>query len=52
MNDLEHLLKLASASDLRTFSKDYAHKNEGFRQELLTFLDSKYVNKNEKTIED
>ena len=52
MNDLDHLLKLASASDLRTFSKDYAHKNEGFRQELLTFLDSKYVNKNEKTIED
>lgn len=52
MNNLEHLLKLASASDLRAFSKDYACKNDGFRQELMSFLGSKYVNKNEKTIED
>lgn len=52
MNDLEHLLKLASLSDLRSFSKDYACKNDGFRQDLMAFLGSKYARKNEKTIED
>ena len=52
MNDLEHLLKLASVSDLRAFSKDYARKNDAFRKELMAFLCSKYVTKNEKTIED
>ena len=52
MNNLERLLKLASASNLRTFSKDYARKNDAFRQELMAFLDNKYAKNNEKTIED
>lgn len=52
MNDIERLLKVASANDLKTFLKDYAHSNEGFRRELIAFLESKYVNKNKKTIED
>ena len=52
MNDIERLLKVASANDLKTFLKDYARSNEGFHRELMAFLESKYVNKNKKTIED
>ena len=52
MNDIERMLKVASASNLKAFLKDYARSNDDFRRELMAFLESKYVNKNEKTIED